>query len=336
MGVVTAVQQKGGLVPQQLEAARPAYGLKAGADGALRDVPAMGTHHPQRRDGQRGVARLIAADERQAHTVQPVEVELHRIEVSTIVLQFVEIHLRQGGMLLSTDAADHGVRFRHAAVAHHRAALFDDARLRGGNVRDGGAQLLHMVHAQRRDDRARRRVNDIGGVQRAAEAHFQHHDIALLLGKIEHAQRRDDLELGGHILHGVGGRLHLLHQPHQRVIRNLLSVHLNALVEAVDEGRGVQAHPIARCLQAGRHHGGGAALAVGARDVHEFQLLVRVAQGGQQGAGAGQTGLMAGPLNGMDVLQGLFVVHRYCLFLRSRFRMPSVSLWAYSAEILFL
>ena len=119
----------------------------------------------------------------------------------------------------------------------------------------------------------------------------------------------DDLKLGGDILHGIGGGLYLLHQLHQFFVRDLHTVHLNALIEAVDKRRGVQTCLIARSLQAGRHHGGSAALAVGACNMDEFQLFVRVAQRCQKGAGAGQAGFMAGPLNGVDILQGLFVVH---------------------------
>ena len=93
-----------------------------------------------------------------------------------------------------------------------------------------------MIHAQCRNDCALRGINDIGGIQRAAKAHFQHHDLTFLLGKIEHSQRCDDLKLGGHIFHGIGGRLYLLHQLHQRFVRDLHTVDLDALVEAVDEG----------------------------------------------------------------------------------------------------
>ena len=48
--VVAAVPQERGRVPQQLEPARPADRFKTGTDGAFRNVPAMGAHHPQSRD----------------------------------------------------------------------------------------------------------------------------------------------------------------------------------------------------------------------------------------------------------------------------------------------
>ena len=177
-----------------------------------------------------------------------------------------------------------------------------------------------MVHAQCGDHRAGRLFDDIGGIQRAAKSHLQHHDIALLLRKIEHAQCGDDLELGGHVLHSVGGGLYLLYQRHQRLVRDLLPVDLDALVEPVDEGRGIQSHPVTGGLQAGSQHRRRAALAVCARYMDELQLFVRVAQCRQQGAGAGKPGLMPCPLHRMDVFHCLFVVHRYCLDSRNNIK----------------
>ena len=105
-----------------------------------------------------------------------------------------------------------------------------------------------------------------------------------------------------------------LHQTYQRVVGYLFAVYLNALVEAVDERRSVQAHPIPRRLQAGRQHGGSAALAVGTRHMDEAELLVGVAQRRQQSAGAAEARLVAGPLDSVDVFQSGFVVHRNASF----------------------
>ena len=306
-------------MPQQFKAARPLHGLQSGADGAFRHVPAFGPQHPQGGDGHRRVAGLVAADEGQVHPVQPVKIKGDCVQISTVDLQFVEIHFGQGRILLCSHPPDDRIGLRDPAVAHHRAARLDDARLGGGNIGQRGAQLPDVVHTQRGDHGALRLLDDVGGIQRAAQPHFQHHDIALFAGKIQHPQRGDDLELGGHIGHGVGGRLHPLHQLHQFFVRDLLPVHLDPLVEPVDEGRGEQAHPVPGCLQAGRQHGRRAALAVGARHMDEAELLVGVAQRGQQGAGAAQAGFVPGPLHRVDVFHCLFVVHRYCLDSRSRF-----------------
>ena len=162
MGVVAAVQQEGGRVPQQLEAARPAHLLEAGADGAVGDVPSPAPQHTKGRDSEGGVFRLIAADEGQTDTVQPVEIESDGVEVAALHFEAGEIHHRERRVLLLGHTGDDSVRFRHTTVTHHRTAWLDDAGLGGGDVRDGGAEFFYMVHAQRRDDRALGRVDDIG------------------------------------------------------------------------------------------------------------------------------------------------------------------------------
>ena len=328
VGVVAAVQHKGRAVAQQLKAPGPAHLFQPGADGAFRDVPALLPQHPQGGNGQRGIAGLIAADERQPHPIQPVKAEGNCVQIPAGDLQLGKIHLGKGRILLRRHPAQHGVCFRCAAVAHHRATRLDDAGLGSGDIRQRRAKLLDVVHAQCSDHRAGRLFDDVGRIQRAAKSHLQHYDIALLLRKIEHSQCGDDLELGGHVLHGIGGRLYLLHQRHQRLVRDLLPVDLDALVEPVDEGRGIQSHPVTGGLQAGSQHCRRAALAVSARYMDELQLFVRVAQCSQQGAGAGKPGLMPRPLHRVDVFHCLFVVHRYCLDSRSRFGMRSASLCA--------
>ncbi len=98
--------------------------------------------------------------------------------------------------------------------------------------------------------------------------------------------------------HGFRRRADTLYQTHQSVVRDLLAVHLNALVEAVDKGGGVKADPVSRRMKAGRQHGRGAALAIGARHMDEAELFVRVAQCRQQGAGCG-SGPACGPPTGL-------------------------------------
>ena len=118
--------------------------------------------HPEGRDGEGGILWLIAANERQPDAVQSVKVEGNGVEAPPLHVQAGEIHHREGGVLFFRRPGDDGVRLRHTAVAHHRTARLDDAGLGGGDVRDGGAEFFYMVHAQRRDDRALGRVDDVG------------------------------------------------------------------------------------------------------------------------------------------------------------------------------
>ena len=85
-------------------------------------------------------------------------------------------------------------------------------------------------------------------------------------------------------------------------------------MEAIDVGRGVQSGAVAGLLQDGGGHRCGASLAVGARDVDEFQLLFGIAHAGQQLSGAPQTGRAALPADRMDVFNGLVCVHEGSFF----------------------
>src|SRR5699024_5482414 len=86
------------------------------------------------------------------------------------------------------------------------------------------------------------------------------------------------------------------------------AVHLDALIEPVDVGGGEQPHPVPGAAQAAVQHGGGAALAVGAGHMDEPQPLVGVPQGGQQGAGAVQPGLVALPVDRADIGERVLLV----------------------------
>ena len=196
-------------------------------------------------------------------------------------------------------SGNHRVGLGNTAVADHRRTLLDDAGLSSGNIGQGRPQLLGVVQPQSGDHSTFRRVDDVGGVQSAAKPHFQHHDIAVLLRKIEHPQGGDQLKLGGHICHAVGSGADALHKRYQVLVWDGLAVDLDTLIKAVDERGGEHPHPVSGGLQAGRQHGDCAALAVGARYMNEPELLVGVAQGSQQGAGTGQAGFMSYPLNGV-------------------------------------
>ena len=139
-----------------------------------------------------------------------------------------------------------------------------------------------MVQADAGDDRGLRHVDDVGGVQAAAKAHLQHHDIALCRLEEAEGDGRHQLKLGGGVRHGVRRLLHPLGGVRQVLVADLFPVYLETLVVAQKVGRGVEPRPVARLLQDGGQHGGGGALAVGPGDVDELQGLLRVPQLGQQ------------------------------------------------------
>ncbi len=60
-----------------------------------------------------------------------------------------------------------------------------------------GAEQLRMVEPDARDDGHLGRVDDVRGVEAAAEAHLQHHDVAAAPRELHERHRDHQLELGG-------------------------------------------------------------------------------------------------------------------------------------------
>ena len=122
-------------------------------------------------------------------------------------------------------------------------------------------------------------VYDVGGIEGTAHADFKNHDVAVLFEKILHGDGGHQLKLAGVILHGVGVNANLLRDPREILARNIPAVHLHALAEVLDIGRGIESGPIPRMAENRVQHGTGGALAVASGDMDELQLFLRISDG---------------------------------------------------------
>ena len=171
-----------------------------------------------------------------------------------------------------------------------------------------------MVQTDVGDDRHFRGGDDVGGIQQTAHAALQHDDIRLLPAVILKGDGADQLELRGRVRHALCVGVDVIDHLHQILVRDLLTAELDTLVEAVDVGGGEHTGPIARGVQNGRGHGGGAALAVGTGDVDILQLPVGVAQHLQELRHPVQTGDAALAEFAVDVFNALFQIHIFDSF----------------------
>ena len=167
-----------------------------------------------------------------------------------------------------------------------------------------------MVHAHGGDDRRLRHVDHIGGVQAAAQAHLQHHDVAAALPEIQHGHSGDQLKLCGMIRHGLRHRAHLFRQRPQVLRGDPFAVHLDPLPEILQEGRGAKPHPVSRRPEDRSEARADAALAVGPRHMDEPKLLLRIAQLPQQRPDALQSRRVGLPLEAVDIRYRVLTVHR--------------------------
>ena len=96
-----------------------------------------------------------------------------------------------------TNLADHFHGFfRLLGINGHPASLLDDSCFLPGDLRQGIAQILGMIKGNRRNGAHIRGIDAVGGIQLAPHAHFQHHHIAFLSGKIVKGHGGVKLKLG--------------------------------------------------------------------------------------------------------------------------------------------
>ena len=302
---MSAVDDEQGLPGGNVEPSGPADIPNTVVDILLRNLPSLfdqgvsnGQHHG-------GIVELMVPQQRQNQVLPGAAVKYLTIQRMLFQPKRVKIRLFQADVLFPADLLVHRFHRRGTAVHHSVAALLEDAGLGQRNLLHGIAQILRMIQADVGDHRHLGHFNDVGGIQRAAHAHFQHHDVALLAAEILEGDAGNQLEFRGGFLHGVRQGLDVLCHRSQIFIGNLHAVHLHPLMEAVDVRRGVQSRAVARLLQNGRGHGGGAALAVGARNVDKLQLFLGIPHFCQKGLGAAQSGNAALPADGMDIFDGL-------------------------------
>ena len=200
-------------------------------------------------------------------------------------------------------------RLLRQTVVEHAVAALQDPGLRPGDLRKRAAEDRGVIVAQVADHGKLRAVDDVGGIQRAAEADLEHNDVAALLCKPEHGKRRDQFEFGRMLGHGLGLRARALRQRRQRPVGDRHAVALHPLVEAHEEGRGIKPGARARCAEDRGQHRRRRALAVRPGDVDEAQALLRVAQTAQQLPRARKSRPRAAPAHIMQIGQCLLNRH---------------------------
>ena len=197
-----------------------------------------------------------------------------------------------------------------------------NARLFAGNGGDGAAQPFGVVERDVGDD-GKKRVDDIGGVETSAHAHFEHGDIDMRLGEVKQRLGGEDLKKTGKL-----GKAFVENQllrcivdveikPRKDLVVDFDAIKANALIHAGQVGRGVKAG-----AQTGGGEDGGqrccsGAFAVGARDEHGGKAAMRVAEGGEQDANLSEREFapgLAGALvelgnHGVELIDGSGVGH---------------------------
>ena len=153
-----------------------------------------------------------------------------------------------------------------------------------------------------------------------AETDLKRDDVALLLHEVQKGDGRHDLKTRGHFTHALRCVPHGVCERNEGLIVDLFPVHAHALVEAQQVRRGIEPRAVPRAPEHGGEHRGGTALAVCARDVDEFELLLGIAEQTQKLARARKARRALLPVVELQIFEGLLnglqvfhIVHLYFL-----------------------
>ncbi len=222
-----------------------------------------------------------------------------------------------GHTLFLADPGDHLQGSPVCSGGDHRCPGLDDARFFPG---DG----LHCVPEHRGVLKANVGndtdvgLNHVGGVEAAAQARLQHHQVGRLRGKVKKGEDGDHLELGrlpqlGFATDLLYQRAHPLRQPHQFRRSDFLPVDRHAVGKGHQVGRSVQPDPVPGGLENARRHHRRRTFAVGAGQMQEAQGTVGVPQTPQQRGHTRQPRFHAEAADAVNPFQGLgilFVIRR--------------------------
>lgn len=172
--------------------------------------------------------------------------------------------------------------------------FFDDSRFLGCDFGKRVAQQGHVVESDVGDD-AHDRDDEVGGVQPSAQSRFDDGDLDVALVEVVEGEGRGHLEeRESELLHAV---VVFVHEVHDFLLGDHLSVHEDPFAEIAQVRRGVEPRAVARLLEYRGEHVRHGAFAVGAGHVDREIVALGIAQVLAECGDAFQSGFIGfGPL----------------------------------------
>ncbi len=231
-------------------------------------------------DGERDVALLMLAGERRVY-VDDLAIDGEGVLIAPGVWSVGILRGARGGagrkaacgvdaadVEVDGDLADCGVGFRMLRECDEDAIGAQDAGFFGGDGAEGVAEEFDVVEADVGDD-GDERLDDVGGVEAAAESDFEDGDVDVLLGVEAEGDGGEELEEAGRVGEFAGGDefggagVDEREEAGEVVVGNLGELgrcaggDANALGGAEQMRRGVEAGFEARGVEDGGERGGG-------------------------------------------------------------------------------
>lgn len=256
-GVVRAVQEDVGTRANAFQAAGPL---------GLFDAGGIDAEVVERGKGDGGVFDLVCADEGEREAAAAVA------ERTAVGPDFDGIERgRREWMEGSEDCGG----FRELAGGDDGAAGFDDARFLAGDRGQSVAEELLVVVVDGGDD-AEDGIDDVGGVQPAAEAGFKDGVVHFVLREEEEGHGGDGFKVRRLLVERDGADL--VECLGELVLRDGPAVDADAFGGLGEVGRSVEAGGVAGAAEGGFEEGASGAFSVGSGDVEEAASTVRRAQ----------------------------------------------------------
>ena len=162
-----------------------------------------------------------------------------------IVKGIFHLGVRRFPLACQLNKFDH--RFFMLGSKDYRSAGLDDAAFFISNLCQGVTQDRHVVIRNGRDDRDNW-IYHVGRVQSAAQPHFQHSHIHLLLAEVQKSQGGSELE-GGGVLDDFRQRAEFIGEGNQVHLADPLTIDQDTFTEIDQVWRGVKPNFVTACLQ---------------------------------------------------------------------------------------
>ena len=133
-----------------------------------------------------------------------------------------------------------------------------------------------MVVGNRSNDRDKR-VDHVGCVQSAAQPHFQHSHIHLLLAEVQKSQRSGELE-GGGVIDDFRQRTEFIGEGNQVLLADPLPIDQDAFPEIDQVWRGVKPNFVTGGLQSRGNERGCRSFALRTGNMDGWEAFVRIAK----------------------------------------------------------
>ena len=204
---MSAVQNKQRAAGKHLKPCRPLHICKPPVHCLRRDLPAAPAQSIHDREHGRRIVELVLTEQGETEDLvllSGVCCILTRIRqiaedlaVQTFLQRLYAAKRRdmQGTAFFRADTEYDFHDLMIILITDDIRTCLDDPALVARDLRKRISQIICVLQAYIRDHRRFGRVDHVRGIKCSSQPHFQHHNVAVLLLKIEHADRRDELKL---------------------------------------------------------------------------------------------------------------------------------------------